>query len=79
MSSPPGLPLNTALSTYAAALPRHARLIQLAGEVLRQLAAVQAGLPPVRGIADNDAEAKLAAGLAIVDQVPISVLFFKIP
>ena len=77
MSSPPVLQLNTALSTYAAALPRHARLIQLAGEVLRQLAAVQAGLPPVPGMADSEVEAKLAAGQAIVDQVPIPVSIFQ--
>ena len=77
MSSPPALQLNTALSTYAAALPRHARLIQLAGEVLQQLAAVQAGLPPVQGIDDNEVEARLAAGQAIVDQVPIPVSIFQ--
>ena len=77
MSSPPVLQLNTALSTYAAALPRHARLIQLAGEVLRQLAAVQASLPPVPGMADQEVEAKLAAGQAIVDQVPVPVSIFQ--
>jgi formate dehydrogenase maturation protein FdhE len=52
-------------------------LIQLAGEVLQQLAAVQAGLPPVQGIDDNEVEARLAAGQAIVDQVPIPVSIFQ--
>ncbi len=77
MSSPPDPQLKTALSIYAAALPRHARLIQLAGEVLRQLAAVQAGLPPVQEMADKEVEAKLAAGQSILDQVPIPVSIFQ--
>jgi FdhE protein len=77
MSSPPSLQLDTALSIYAAALPRHARLIQLAGEVLRQVAAVRGGLPPVPGIAVDEVAAKLAAGQYTVDQVPMPVSIFQ--
>ncbi len=72
MSSPHSPQLESSLSIYAAALPRHARLIQLAGEVLRQLGAVQAGLSPIQEITDQDVEAKLAAGHPIFPHVPIS-------
>jgi FdhE protein len=72
MSSPYSPQLESSLGIYAAALPRHARLIQLAGEVLRQLGAVQAGWSPIQEIADQDIEAKLAAGHPIFPHVPIS-------
>ena len=71
MSSLSDPQLETALSIYTAALPRQARLIQLAGEVLRQLAVVKAGLPPVQESENKQVEDKLAAGQPILAQVPI--------
>ena len=70
MSSHPDQQLETALTAYAAALPRQARLIQLAGEVLRQLADVRAALPPSPGVDLEQTAARLAAGEPILATVP---------
>lgn len=77
MSSLSDPQLKTALSVYTAALPRHARLIQLAGEVLRQLALVKAGLPPVQESEKKAVEDRLAAGQPILAQVPIPAAIFQ--
>lgn len=77
MSNPPDPQLETALNAYTAALPRQARLIQLAGEVLRHLAAVRAALPPTPGMAEKEAAARLAAGETILAPVLIPVANFR--
>ncbi len=77
MSSPPDRQLETALTAYTAALPRQARLIQLAGEVLRQLAVVQAALPPLPEVNLKEAAAKLAAGQNILATVPVPGPIFQ--
>ncbi len=41
------------------------------------MAAVQAGLPPVQEMAEKEAEAKLAVGQSMLDQVPIPVITFQ--
>ncbi len=77
MSSRPDPQLETALTAYAAALPRQARLIQLAGEVLRQLADVRAALPPSPEVDHQETVARLAAGEIILATVPVSVPIFR--
>jgi FdhE protein len=69
--------LDKALAAYAAALPRQARLIQLAGEVLIQLAVVRAALPPPPGVDLDRAAARLAAGEPILATVPIPAAIFQ--
>jgi transcription elongation factor Elf1 len=76
MSTPSDPQLETALSTYAAALPRHARLIQLAGEVLRQSAAVQAGLALLAEVAQEAAEDKRPATPPILSDLSIPPAVF---
>lgn len=76
MPNHPGQQLEIALTVYSAALPRQARLIQLAGEVLRQLAAVQAHLPPSPPLPEKEAKAGLAAGEPLLATVPIPVAIF---
>jgi FdhE protein len=77
MPNPPNQELDTALQAYLAALPRQARLIRLAGEVLRQVGAVQAGLPSAPGLAAPEAEARLRAGEPVQAHLPISTPVFK--
>jgi hypothetical protein len=77
MLSPPDPQLENALSAYTAALPRQARLIHLAGEVLRLLAEVQAGLPSPPGMTASEAEARLAAGETILAPVLIPPADFR--
>jgi hypothetical protein len=77
MSNRPDQQLEIALTDYTAALPRQARLIQLAGEVLRQLAAVQAHLPPARSLTEKDVTATLAAGEPLFATMPISAPIFQ--
>jgi FdhE protein len=69
--------LDSALAAYAAALPRQARLIQLAGEVLRRLADVKAALPPSPGVDLHQTAARLAAGEDILATVPVSAPIFR--
>jgi hypothetical protein len=68
--------LDSALSAYAAALPRQARLIRLAGEVLRHLAIAQVALPPP-AVNLIEAAAKLAAGTHILTALPIPAPIFR--
>lgn len=77
MSSPHNPQFEKALSIYTAALPHHARLIRLAGEVLRHQDAVQAVLSPVREIAGPEVDTKLAAGRHLVDQLPVATAIFQ--
>jgi hypothetical protein len=69
--------LDKALAAYAVALPRQARLIQLAGEVLIQLAVVRAALPLPPGVDLDQAAARLAAGEPILATVPIPAAIFR--
>jgi FdhE protein len=77
MPNPPDQELETALEAYLAALPRQARLIRLAGEVLRQVAAVQADLPSAPAMADSEAEARLHAGELLLAHLPFSTPTFR--
>ncbi len=77
MSSRPDRQLEATLAAYAAALPRQARLIQLAGELLRQLADVRAGLPPSPEVDLEAAAAQLAAGESILTTVPVAAPIFR--
>ena len=69
--------LASALAAYAAALPRQARLIRLAEEVLRLLADVRAALPPPPGVDFDQTAARLAAGEPILATVPIPAAIFR--
>lgn len=77
MSNRPDQQLENALIDYHAALPRQARLIQLAGEVLRQLVAVQTDLPPSPLLTEKDVAATLAAGRPLLAIAPIPAAIFR--
>lgn len=77
MSSPPSLDLDTALKAYLAALPRQDRLLRLAGEVLRLLAAVQADLPAPPPLDADAASARLQAEARLQVHLPISEPVFQ--
>ncbi len=71
MSNPLAQQLDTALLAYEDALPRQSRLIELAGQVLQELAAVQANLPAASGTAASETGARLKAGEPLLVRLPI--------
>lgn len=77
MSSPHSPQLESALRIYAAALPRHARLLELAGAVLLRLAVVQADLSQSPDMAAQEIEASLDAGRPASPRLPISAAIFQ--
>jgi hypothetical protein len=77
MSSPPDRQLEIALAAYAAALPRQARLIQLAGEVLRHLAVVKASLPSPPEVNLQEAATNIANGKQALTALPIPEPIFR--
>ena len=77
MASQVNQQLASALAAYAAALPRQARLIRLAEEVLRLLADVRAALSPPPGVDFDQTAAQLAAGEPILATVPIPAAIFR--
>jgi hypothetical protein len=71
MAKPLPESLAAALQAYKNAVPRRARLLDLAGEVLAVLAAVPLSFPPPTTAARQDAAVRAAAGHILWEEPPI--------